>query len=712
MDSCLQAPKSVRFGLFEADFAAGELRKHGRRVKLQEQPFQVLALLVQCAGQVVPRDELQKALWPADTFVEFDQGVNTAIKKIRQALGDSAENPRFIETLPRKGYRFIAPIAGLDAAAPSTDSVPMPSTHRPRARWIFAFTAVIALAAGAAWIVDIRNTSPASPLIPVPLTSHPGLERHASFSPDGNQVAFAWNGEKQDNFDIYVKLIGSDTLLRITSNPAPDFSPAWSPDGRSIAFLRTIDTTRAGVFVISAIGGSERKLAEIDCCTPLGPASLAWLPNRRWLATADRISTGEKRSVVLVSLDDGEKRRLTFPPAGWDGDANPAFSSDGRQLAFVRQRNASTTELFVLPLSPDVQPNREPIQITFGNRWNWQPAWSPNGSEIVFSSKGAESILWLWRVPFRAGSAPERLASLGGDSVEPAIARGLNRLAYTRLKYTMSIWRVELPARGGKASPPVKLLSSTRGDFNPQYSPDGKRITFHSMRSGWSEIWVADSDGSNAHQLTFLRAPSTGSPRWSPDGNRIVFDSNVAGQFALYTINADGGKPRRFTTNPADDAVASWSRDGRSIYFASGRSGEWQVWKTPVEGGNAIPVTRHGGYVAFESPDGRFVYYSKGRGQTSLWRVPARSGEEQQVLESVGWLSFAMAQDGIFFVPGDAGGTPSIRFFNFRTGAITVVAPIDGSPSDGLSVSPDGRYLLYSQTDQQSSELMLVENFR
>jgi Tol biopolymer transport system component len=257
----------------------------------------------------------------------------------------------------------------------------------------------------------------------------------------------------------------------------------------------------------------------------------------------------------------------------------------------------------------------------------------------------------------------------------------------------------------------VRLLSSTRADFNAQYSPDGKRITFHSTRSGWSEIWVCDSGGSDARQLTFLRAPMTGSPRWAPDGNRIVFDSNVEGQSELYTISADGGKPQRLTTNPAADGVGSWSRDGKSIYFASDRSGEWQVWKMATEGGAAVPVTRYGGVAAFESPDNRFVYYSKGRNDTSLWRVPVGGGEEQQVLESVWWLNFAVVPNGIFFRPGHADGAWSIRFFSFHTRATTVVAPIEGTADVGLSVSPDGRYILYSQSDQQSSELMLVENF-
>jgi Tol biopolymer transport system component/DNA-binding winged helix-turn-helix (wHTH) protein len=708
-----QSAARLSFGPFEVDAQAGELRRNGIRVRLSGQPFQILLILLAHPGEVVTREQLREEIWAETTFVDFEHGLNAAMNKVRRALGDAAEKPLYIETLPRKGYRFIAPIAGLATAVLRVDSVQISSARRPRSLWILGFSAVVAIAAAAGWIIGFRNAPGTIAWTPVPLTTYAGREMQASFSPDGNQIAFVWNGEKEDNFDLYVKLIGSDTLLRLTSNPAPDFGPAWSPDGRSIAFLRKLGPSRAGVFLIPAIGGPERKLAEIDCYDLSMDASLAWSPDGKWLATTDRSSIGERRGVFLVSAEDGEKRRLTSSQFGRYEDRTPAFSPDGQKLAFVRRRNEGMTDLFVLPLSRDGYSNREPIQVTSGHRWIGAPAWTPDGSEIIFSSGPTEGRGWLWRLRFPGGGTPELLSSLGEASSEPAISTRQARFVYTHATWRTTTWRVDLHSKGANGTPlATRLLSSTRADYNAQYSPDGRRIAFHSMRSGWSEIWVSDSDGSNARQLTFLRAPMTGSPRWAPDGNRIVFDSNAEGQFELYTIRAEGGKPRRLTTNPATDGVGSWSHDGKWIYFMSTRSGERQVWKMPAEGGAAIQLTRHVGYVAFESPDHRFVYYSKGRQETSLWRVPVDGGEEQQLLDSVLWLNFVVAPDGIFFVPGHADGTWSIRFFNFQTGATTVVAPIEGQAAVGLSLSPDGRYILYSENDQQSSELMLVENFR
>jgi eukaryotic-like serine/threonine-protein kinase len=576
---------------------------------------------------------------------------------------------------------------------------------RPKRRrriWVAWASGIVILACiggAAVWLLRPHDTPGLVPRT-VPLTSYVGRECCASFSPDGNQVAFVWDGPKQDNDDIYVKLIGTENVLRLTTDPASDFSPAWSPDGRYIAFLRVVSENKAAVLLVPAIGGQQRKLGEVSDCSWGG---LAWYPNGEWLAVPDQ------NSISLLSVETGEKRKLTFPPTTCSDDA-PAFSSDGKSLAF--SRNVSlVSEIYRLALSRDLAPKGEPRQLTFNRQFAKFPVWTANGREIIGSFGRIPNIedAELWRIPLDGSSQPQ-LLPLSTQGSNPAISRQGNRLAYTRMLSDKNIWRVEVPGPNRKASEPINLISSTYDDEAPQYSPDGKRVVFVSARSGHPEIWVCESDGSNALQLTSLGA--AGSPRWSPDGQRIIFDSNVEGQFALYMIDAGGGSPRRMTNHAGDDAVASWSRDGSWIYFVSNRTNEWQVWKMRADGGNAFQVTKHGGYVSFESLDGKFVYFSKDLDATSLWRVPVEGGEETKIVESAIGRAFAVARKGIYFVAPNPDGSSAVQFYSVGTGKRSTIALIHRPVGFGLSLTPDERYVLYTEADQSGSDLMLVENFR
>src|SRR5438034_3277054 len=224
----------VRFGVFEADLQTGELHKNGVKVPLQGQPFQVCALLLERSGELVTREELRQKVWPEDTFVDFEQALNTAIAKIRLALGDEADNPRFVETLPRRGYRFIGPVDKPSPLAPSP-SAPRGRFETPTAKiWIAVGATLLLLLSGISIWRFSRNR--AESLLPslevVPLVVMPGDQGFPVFSPDGNQVAFEEFDGK--NSGIYTTLIDGAKPLRL----AEGSSPTWSPDGRQVAFWR------------------------------------------------------------------------------------------------------------------------------------------------------------------------------------------------------------------------------------------------------------------------------------------------------------------------------------------------------------------------------------------------------------------------------------------------------------------------------------------
>ena len=333
----------------------------------------------------------------------------------------------------------------------------------------------------------------------------------------------------------------------------------------------------------------------------------------------------------------------------------------------------------------------------------------------------------LWRIDV-SGSAsrynePQPLVALGENARMASISRRGHRLAYTSFSGHSSIWRIAAPGGSktreeksvGSVNGDTPFIFSTRDDEAPEFSPDGTRIAFMSSRSGNGEIWVCDSDGSNPVQLTSFRGPDVTNPRWSPDGGRIAFDSDAEGkQFDIWVINAIGGKPKRMTTHPANDGNPSWSRDGRWIYFDSARTGEQQVWKIPEAGGDAIQVTRDGGFAPLESPDGKFIYYTKALGDTSVWRLPVEGGQASKLIENLSDLrNLVIVSKGIYFVPQQ--GTAlvcSIEFLDFATNHIKRVASFGKFLSSGLALSPDGRWILYTQVEQGGSELRLVENFR
>jgi Tol biopolymer transport system component len=354
-----------------------------------------------------------------------------------------------------------------------------------------------------------------------------------------------------------------------------------------------------------------------------------------------------------------------------------------------------------------MKPKAEPRRLTFTDGWVPMPAWTPDGREIIFST-GQWGSLSLWRIRTSGSSTPRRLAYVGEDGSAPAVSLQGHRMVYAKNLVRINIWRAAVSRSGSTPSSPVNFIISNRIENTPDFSPDDKRIAFASNRSGSWEIWVCTGDGLNAVQLTSFGGPFTRFPRWSPDGTRIVFDSRPEGNAEIYVISSQGGRPRRLTNSSANDVMPRWSSDGRSIYFMSNRGGDNQIWKMPADGGTATQVTKLGGSYAMESPDGEFLYYTR---SGSLWRVPSAGGEETKILESAS--EFAVLDQGVYFM----GWTSPVRafgvlFFSFTTGKTEMVSRIEKGPHMGFSLSRDGRWALYSQVDQEDSDLMLVENFR
>jgi serine/threonine protein kinase/WD40 repeat protein len=584
-----------------------------------------------------------------------------------------------------------------------------PSKIRPR--WPFvAVTALIVVAIAVGGGLWVTNTRARSQQRVVPLTTSAGFESCPSFSPDGTQVVFVWNGEKQANWNIYVKMIGSTTALQLTTDAVPDGCPAWSHDGRQIAYVKQRE--RTAIYLISPLGGPEQKVVDFEAAMFSAPA---WSPNGKFIV-AVKSSRGSPKAetdsgaLFVIPLQGGEPRSFLIPDSGRNYRF-PTFNPAGRSLAFASCREIGLgCEIFLVALNADFLPQGSPRQISSVAADIAGVAWTADGRSLVYSAGTSINDYYLWRLDM-VTMQPSRLEEASAGAMFPSVAQGSGRLAFVRQSNDQDVWQL---AVGGKSEP---FLASSMLDLNAQFSPDGRRIAFASGRSiDRVAIWLCDGDGANPIQLT--RGPGTydGSPRWSPDGHWIAFDSvGSDGQRRVYLVEPAGGNPRKLASDFRwTNKVPSWSRDGKWVYFTSDRTGRWEIWRIPVQGGMAEQITTNGGYVALESADGKSLYYTKtgSYGGEPLYVRRFSGTEETQVLEHVAGRAFDLLADGIYYAASSGPRTAEIRVHEFRTGRNRIVSAIEGLPGLGLSVSPDGSRVLFTKFVSAGTDLMLLEDFR
>lgn len=614
--------------------------------------------------------------------------------------------PQFLERAPAAAA-VLAAVP--DVHADAVDARPA-APRRGRLYALIPVTAALVIVGAAVAMVAYRTSradDPAPRL--VPLTSFAGDEFFPAVSPDGRQIAFSW--DRDGNTDIYVKLLGSSRTVRLTTNPGHDLSPSWSPDRSTIAFYR--DTHEKGeILTVPALGGSERKIAEIapawqtvaSNTTHLpGPS---WTPDGRFLAITDRQGASSSSGVALVSLDTGDKRRVTTPGAA-GGDESPLVSPRGSWLAFVRCRGAGLCDIYIQPLGGGdaiaLTSNRGPI---FGLTWG------PDERSLIFSASSStrDTSQRLWRVWIRSRTI-EPVPAAGLHVTQPSFAAGV--LAFEEVFQNINLWKMDL--RAPAASAP--LLSTSRQTHSPSLSPDGTRLAFVSNAPGGDEIWTANADGSDAVQITSTGGRA-GSPRWSPDGRSIAYDAALEELSAIYVVAASGGAPRRLTHGPAHDTMPSWSHDGRWIYYNSAQTGQGQVWKIPADGGvPPVQITRQGAHEPFESADGAYVYYLKADLRHDVWRVPSAGGEETPV-EGLGGdirvsRCWVVTDIGIYFI--SRGSAPRLGLYRFETRSVEWLAAIDRPVPDttpSLTVARDRGSVIYAQIDSRASDIIAIQPFR
>ena len=726
------------FGGFRLDTHNQRLLRDGEAIKLTLKQFELLLALVQNAGDVVTKDQLFEQVWK-DVAVA-DETLTRNISWLRQKLGDG----EFIETVPKRGYRFAANVTTNDqpeifveettltrvrveetinlseppAVAGglslnerlSIEQLQPPATAGGSDKMRLAFAALAVIAAAAIGFIVYQNyfarrdakVNFAANI--KPFSGAPGRENTPAFSPDSKQIAFSWNGGERENSDIYVSIISAGEPVRLTVTEANEQYPVFSPDGTHIAFVRDYKTY-GEIILIPALGGAERRVARLFS----GNYSISFAPDGNSIAVVDATEEGGKRyAIYTVDVKTGERRRVTAN-SEFVGETTPRYSPDGKSLAFVRVFPDFTQDLYVVSM---VGENNEPRRLTNDRRTIHSLTWSADGAEIFFVSLRESNRSNIWRIG-AAGGAPEFLSTGGEFLTNLAASPDGKMLALVENSIHSDIYRLKV---GESATKP--LIATSYTEDVPEFSPDGKRIVFHSNRSGNVEAWISDADGKNLRQITDSTRP-VGAIRFSPDGTQIVYHARDSESKNIYIAPVEGGEPRRLTTGAAGNIFPAWSADGKYVYFASDRTGENQLWRVPSNGGDAVQITRNGGFESFASADGKWIYYTKNSPDVGLYRVSAAATFENsdetpiaQVNNQGFQNAWTLAGNGIYFIARADRSPYKIKFYDFSTERISEIAETDkfnASEFAGMTVSPDGKSIVFAQFDQNASSIMLAE---
>jgi len=567
------AENVVRFGLFELDLKAGQLSKNGSRIRLPQQPVQLLAMLLERPGEVVTRDELRQRLWPSDVFVDFDHGLNKSVQKLRDALGDSAASPRFIETVPRIGYRFIAPVrtgswiaspnlpAELPRAAPPTDLEPATSRGGKRTvPWLAL--AVCILCGILAFRLLVRHHPDV--LKYTQLTDFTDSAIAPAISPDGHMLAFIRGDSPFMSADqIYVKMLPDGEARQLTNDGRLKYNLAFSPDGSQIAYT-VMKTPSFATYTVSVLGSDPRLLLD-------NAAGLTWLDPHQLLFS--RIRSGLHLGVVTESVTGDHLRELYYPEHE-RGMAHYSYASPNRQSALVVEMDGEGKWSMCKLISVAGPLPAKPV----GPRGACTAAgWSPDGSWMYFiASVDGQSHLWRQRyadgVPEQITSGPEEeeglavepqgslITSIGArqsaiwihdgqgerslssegeivqDFAPPLFSSDGKSLYYLLHRASMhpgpELWRMSIDS--GKSEAVFPGISM----FTYDVSPDGSQVAYSTRgRDGKPEMWIASTDRSSAPRQ--IGAPGEMSPHFGSHG-QIIFQRAEGSVNYLMQMNPDG----------------------------------------------------------------------------------------------------------------------------------------------------------------------------
>lgn len=623
-----QSSTRLAFGPFEVNAAADELLRSGTRIRLHGQPFQILLMLLAHPGDVVTREQLREQIWREGTFVDFEHGLNAAMNKLRRTLGDSAEDPRYIETVPGRGYRFIGTLQNRDTPqVPSPESVirdelPVRLAVKPW-RWLAVTIACLTVSLAVGWRFH------SSPATPPPwklsrLTADAGFSDAPAMSRDGKLLAYSSDRSADGERDLYVKQVSGDPPIRLTSDGAGNTTPDFSPDGSKIVFRSNRDG--GGIYEIPAFGGEMRLLARQGLNPKFSPdgSQVAY-----WIGGVNvSPSVPASGAVWMVPVAGGEPQRIgsKFTNARY-----PIWSPDGRHLLIIgytsdKAFDSSSLDWWLVPTDGGNAVRTgvydalsraglqyDPVN-TMSSTYPRIPiprCWLAGDNSVIFSTENGDTgNIWETGISLRTGKVSgvfKRLTAGAGNDVDPSCASG-DALAFTNMEVVTDVWSLPFDLDRGTSKGALERI--TQGPSRREHaflSSNGRYVAFASTQSGPLNIWLRDLEtGKESHVANSSVAQRF--PIINASGSRIAFSTFEHGNRSVY-VSTPGGAPEMMCEGCL--RATDWSRDEKTLLIFGGNP--YQIDDLDVASRQRTPILKHASYNLLYgrlSPDNRWVSFT------------------------------------------------------------------------------------------------------
>ena len=694
----------IEFGEIVYNPADSTVFNGDNKSRLQKKANNVLQYLISHSDRVVTREELIDAVWAGNYYVG-DKALSNAIWKIRNAFGS---NNKAIETISKQGYRFIltataTATATVTATANTLSGSPQVAKKSLLDKKLFlasmSFATLIvvgillysfnqrAIYSNSIKVVEISS-----------LTSDIGQEFFPVISPTGKQVLYITkNNTEQDG--IYIKDLESELSGHILLDMQQNIkSPTWSSDGKSIVFSQT---SQNGTCKIIKLTIATKKKELLSFCDKNFTSAHSLSYDGKKLAYAEKKGFNDFPGGIFVKeLATNEIKQLTFSKGGDFLEFDLNWSPDGRTLAYTKMTSLSSSELFI------VKADGNSVQLTFDGKKIRGHTWSPDSQSIVFSiNKAGQRGLWKINVTDKKQTA----LGITGNIFYPNLSRDGRRLVFEKRSIGVNVSSIELTGSVISAQS-HSIISSIGRDADADYSSTAEKLVFNSDRSGNTQVWISNFDGSEPKQITSGEDPSL-YPAWSKQGDKIAYlKLGKAGQYDqvfVYDLNTD--KSSQLSKKLLPHLNPTWAMNGKSIYVSQPGDSEWNLWRHSISDGSSVQLTKMGGVYGKEFFDGKTLYFTKDN-QSFIWKLDLESGLEVKVFDTNykgiqgNW---AFSSTGIYFLSRND-IEDNINFYRFSDKSIEKITALPLKSVQNGTFSLANSKLIYTHKSQQQSDIILA----